>query len=221
MAKKALVGEKVGMTQVWDDNNRVVPVTVLRVSPLRVVQVKTPERDGYSALQVTYGEKQAKKLNQPEAGHFAKQGVAPGVRLVELRVDDTSGYEVGQEIGLDSFAAGDRIDVTAVSKGKGFAGVMKRHNFAGQKASHGTHRVHRAPGSVGACATPARVFKGQRMAGRMGNEKVTTLNLVVVQANPEEGVLLVKGAVPGPKGGLVIVRNAIKKTAGAVAGGDA
>ncbi len=221
MAKKALVGEKVGMTQVWDDNNRVVPVTVLRVSPLRVVQVKTPERDGYSALQVTYGEKQAKKLNQPEAGHFAKQGVAPGVRLVELRVDDTSGYEVGQEIGLDSFAPGDRIDVTAVSKGKGFAGVMKRHNFAGQKASHGTHRVHRAPGSVGACATPARVFKGQRMAGRMGNEKVTTLNLVVVQADTEQGVLLVKGAVPGPKGGLVIVRNAIKKTADAVAGGDA
>jgi large subunit ribosomal protein L3 len=221
MAKKALVGEKVGMTQVWDDNNRVVPVTVLRVSPLRVVQVKTPERDGYSALQVTYGEKQAKKLNQPEAGHFAKQGVAPGVRLVELRVDDTSGYEVGQEIGVDSFAPGDLIDVTAVSKGKGFAGTMKRHNFAGQKASHGTHRVHRKPGSVGACATPARVFKGQRMAGRMGAEKVTTLNLVVVQADLEQGVLLVKGAVPGPKGGLVIVRNAIKSPAGAVAGGDA
>ena len=220
MAKKALVGEKVGMTQVWDDNNRVVPVTVLRVSPLRVVQVKTHERDGYSALQVTYGEKQAKKLTKPEAGHFAKNGVAPGVRLVELRLDDISAYEIGQEIGVDSFAAGDQIDVTAISKGKGFAGTMKRHNFAGQKASHGTHRVHRKPGSVGACATPARVFKGTRMSGRMGGEKVTTLNLVVVEANAEDGVLLVKGAVPGPKGGLVIVRNAIKDHAGAVAGGE-
>jgi len=220
MANKAIVGEKVGMTQVWDDANRVVPVTVLRVSPLRVVQVKTTERDGYSALQVTYGEKQAKKLSKPEAGHFASQGVAPGVRLVELRLDDVSAFEAGQELTVDSFAAGDSIDVTAVSKGKGFAGTMKRHNFAGQKASHGTHRVHRKPGSVGACATPARVFKGTRMAGRMGGEKVTTLNLVVVEANLEEGVLLVKGAVPGPKGGLVIVRNAIKKHAPTVAGGE-
>ena len=220
MANKAIVGEKVGMTQVWDDANRVVPVTVLRVSPLRVVQVKTTERDGYSALQVTYGEKQAKKLSKPEAGHFASQGVAPGVRLVELRLDDVSAFEAGQELTVDSFAAGDSIDVTAVSKGKGFAGTMKRHNFAGQKASHGTHRVHRKPGSVGACATPARVFEGTRMAGRMGGEKVTTLNLVVVEANLEEGVLLVKGAVPGPKGGLVIVRNAIKKHAPTVAGGE-
>lgn len=212
MANKALVGEKVGMTQVWDDDNRVQPVTVIRVSPLRVVQIKTPERDGYHALQVTYGEKLAKKLNQPEAGHFAKQGVAPGVRLVELRLDDISGYEVGQEIAVDSFAAGDRIDVTALSKGKGFAGVMKRHNFSGQKASHGTHRVHRAPGSIGACATPARVFKGKKMAGRMGGEKVTTMNLTVVEANLDDGVLLVRGAVPGPKGGVVIVRNAVKLT---------
>jgi len=220
MANKAIVGEKVGMTQVWDDANRVVPVTVLRVSPLRVVQVKTTERDGYSALQVTYGEKQAKKLSKPEAGHFASQGVAPGVRLVELRLDDVSTFEAGQELTVDSFAAGDQIDVTAVSKGKGFAGTMKRHNFAGQKATHGTHRVHRKPGSVGACATPARVFKGQKMAGRMGGEKVTTLNLVVVEANLEEGVLLVKGAVPGPKGGLVIVRNAIKNHAPSTAGGE-
>ena len=210
MANKALVGEKVGMTQVWDDANRVVPVTVLRVSPLRVVQVKTTERDGYRALQVTYGEKQAKKLNKPEAGHFAKNGVAPGIQLVELRLDDIDAYEVGQEIGVDTFAAGDQIDVTAISKGKGFAGTMKRHNFAGQKASHGTHRVHRKPGSVGACATPARVFKGTRMSGRMGGEKVTTLNLVVVESNPEQGVLLIKGAVPGPKGGLVLIRNAVK-----------
>jgi len=219
MANKALVGEKVGMTQVWDDDNRVVPVTVVRVAPLRVVQIKTTASDGYTALQVTYGEKQAKKLNSPEAGHFASQGVAPGVRLVELRLDDVDGYEVGQEIGADLFAAGDRIDVTAVSKGKGFAGVMKRHNFAGQKASHGTHRVHRAPGSIGACATPARVFKGTRMAGRMGGEKVTTLNLTVVEADVEQGHLLVRGAVPGPKGGVVIVRNAVKLTA--TTGGNA
>jgi len=221
MANKALVGEKVGMTQVWDESNRVVPVTVLRVSPLRVVQVKTLERDGYSALQVTYGQKQAKKLTRPEAGHFAKQGVDPGVQLVELRVDDSSLFEVGQEIGVETFAAGDIIDVTAISKGKGFAGTMKRHNFVGQKASHGVHRVHRKPGSVGACATPARVFRGQKMAGRMGGEKVTTLNLVVVEANAEQGLLLVKGAVPGPKGGLVIVRNGIKAHAGSAAGGEA
>jgi len=210
MANKALVGEKVGMTQVWDDDNRVVPVTVVRVTPLRVVQIKTPERDGYSALQVTFGTRDAKKLTQPKAGHFAKAGVAPGTKLVELRLDDVTGYEVGQEIGVDTLAAGELVDVSALSKGKGFAGTMKRHNFSGQKASHGTHRVHRKPGSVGACATPARVFKGTRMAGRMGGERVTTLNLEVVEADAERSLLLVKGAVPGPKGGLVIVRNAVK-----------
>lgn len=220
MAHKALVGQKVGMTQVWDDDNRVVPVTVLQVTPLRVVQVKTPERDGYSALQVTFGEKDARKLNKPEAGHFAAAGVAAGTKLVELRLDDVSGYSVGQEIGVDLLAAGDRIDVTAISKGKGFAGAMKRHNFKGQKASHGAHRIHRAPGSIGACATPARVFKGTRMAGRMGGEQVTTLNLTVVEADAELGLLLVKGAVPGPKGGLVIVRNAVKKPIPATAGGE-
>jgi large subunit ribosomal protein L3 len=218
MANKALVGEKVGMTQIWDDTNRVVPVTALRIDPLRVVQVKTTERDGYGALQVTYGQKQAKKLSKPEAGHFAKQGVAPGVRLVELRLEDVSGYEIGQELTAETFAAGDVIDVTAVSKGKGFAGAMKRHNFSGQKASHGAHRIHRAPGSIGACATPARVFKGTRMAGRLGGEKVTTLNLEVVEANAEQGVILVKGAVPGPKGGVVIIRNAVKRPAPAAAG---
>jgi large subunit ribosomal protein L3 len=218
MANKALVGEKVGMTQIWDDTNQVVPVTVLRIEPLRVVQVKTNERDGYSALQVTYGQKQAKKLSKPEAGHFAKQGVDPGRRLVELRVDDVSGFEIGQELTADTFAAGEVIDVTAVSKGKGFAGVMKRHNFSGQKASHGAHRIHRAPGSIGACATPARVFKGTRMAGRLGGEQVTTLNLRVVEADAEQGVLLVKGAVPGPKGGVVIIRNAVKRPVPAAAG---
>jgi large subunit ribosomal protein L3 len=219
MANRALVGEKVGMTQVWGDDNRVLPVTVVRVSPLRVVQVKTTATDGYTALQVTYGTKEAKKLNQPEAGHFAKQGVAPGVRLVELRLDDVDGYEVGQELGVDLFEAGDLVDVTAVSKGKGFAGVMKRHNFKGQKASHGAHRIHRMPGSIGACATPARVFKGTRMAGRMGGEKVTTLNLSIVEADAEQGVLLVRGAIPGPKGGVVVVRNAVKQPA--TTGGNA
>ncbi len=210
MATKAIVGEKVGMTQIWDDQNRVVPVTVLQVAPCRVVSVKTPDRDGYSALQVTFGAKKASKLTKPVAGQFAKAGVEPGPTLVELRLDDVTGYEVGQEIAVDILAQGDLIDVTAVSRGKGFAGAMKRHGFKGQRASHGAHRVHRAPGAIGQCATPARVFKGQRMAGRMGGDKVTTLNLQVVQADAERGLLLVKGAVPGPKGGLVLVRNAVK-----------
>jgi large subunit ribosomal protein L3 len=210
MANKAVVGEKVGMTQVWDDQNRVVPVTVVKVTPLRVVQIKTQERDGYSAVQVTFGDRNPKKLNSPERGHVAKAGVQPGKRLLELRLDDISGYEVGQEISVDTLAAGELVDVTAVSKGKGFAGVMKRHGFGGQRASHGAHRVHRAPGAIGACATPSRVFKGQRMAGRMGGEKVTTLNLEVVEADAERGLLLVRGAVPGPRGGTVIIRDAVK-----------
>jgi large subunit ribosomal protein L3 len=210
MAIKAIVGEKVGMTQIWDEAQRVVPVTMVKVAPVRVVAVKTPEKAGYSALQVTYGVKAASKLNKPDAGHFAAAGVEPGVRLVELRLDDTSGYSVGQEIDAGILAAGDRIDVTAVSKGKGFAGGMKRHNFKGQGAAHGTHKKHRAPGSIGACATPARVFKGTKMAGRMGAERVTTLNLEVVMADPERELILVKGAVPGPRGGMVFIRNAVK-----------
>ena len=210
MASRAIVGEKVGMTQVWDDQNRVVPVTMVKVQPCRVVQVKRPETDGYSAVQVTYGTKRAKALTKPALGHFAKGSVDPGVRLVELRVDDSSGYEVGQEFGVDLFVTGEEVDVTAVSKGKGTAGGMKRHGFKGLPASHGAHRVHRAPGSIGACATPAKVFKGTRMAGRMGAEKVTTLNLEVVSADPEREILLVRGSVPGPKGGLVLVRNAVK-----------
>jgi len=210
MADKALVGEKVGMTQVWDDQNRVVPVTVLKVSPCRVVQIKRPDTDGYSALQVTYGSKKVRSVTKPEAGHFDKASVEPGIRLVELRMSDTNGYELGQELGADLMAAGDRVDVTAVSKGKGFAGAMKRHNFKGLPASHGAHRVHRAPGAIGACATPARVFKGTRMAGQMGAAKVTTLNLEVVSADVERELILVKGSVPGPRGGLVLLRNAIK-----------
>ena len=210
MANKALVGDKVGMTQVWDDDNRVVPVTVVKVAPLRIVQIKTTERDGYAAVQVAMGHKDARKLTKPVAGHYAKAGVAPGTRLVELRLDDIDGLEVGQELTAAELSPGDRIDVTAVSRGKGFAGAMKRHNFSGQKASHGAHRVHRAPGAIGACATPSRVFKGTRMAGRLGGEKVTTLNLQVVQVDEEAGIVLVKGAVPGPKGGRVILRSAVK-----------
>jgi large subunit ribosomal protein L3 len=210
MASKAIVGEKVGMTQVWDDQHRAIPVTVVRVSPLRVVQVKTVERDGYSALQVTFGTRRANSVNRPEAGHFSKAGVEAGRRLVELRIDDASAYEVGQELTAELLVAGERIDVTAVSKGKGFTGAMKRHNFKGQPASHGNHKKHRSPGAIGACATPARVFKGTKMAGQMGNQRVTTLNLEVVEADPERQLVLVKGAVPGPRGGLVLIRNAVK-----------
>ena len=209
MATTAIVGEKVGMSQKWVDD-KVVPVTVLRVEPMRIVQVKTPERDGYSALQVTYGFRDARKLTKPEAGHFAKSDVAAGKRLVELRLDSVDGYEVGQEIAVDTVAAGSKVDVTAVSRGKGFAGTMKRHNFKGQGASHGNHKHHRAPGAIGSCAFPARVFKGMRMAGQMGHQQVTTLNLEVVESDPERNLLLVKGSVPGPNGGVVVVRHAVK-----------
>jgi large subunit ribosomal protein L3 len=210
MASKAIVGEKVGMTQIWDENGRVVPVTVVRVAPLRVVQVKTPEREGYSALQVTYGVARQSNLNKPIAGHFGAAGVEPGKRLVELRLDDASEYSVGQEIDAGVLGAGDMVDVTAVSKGKGFAGGMKRHNFRGQGASHGNHKKHRSPGSIGGCATPSRVFKGTRMAGRLGASRVTTLNLEIVEADPERELVLVKGAVPGPRGGMVMIRGAVK-----------
>jgi large subunit ribosomal protein L3 len=210
MARKAIVGEKVGMTQVWDDQQRAVPVTVVKVAPVRIVQLKTVEHDGYAALQVTYGVRRPSTLNKPDAGHYAKAGVDPGRALVELRIDDTADYSVGQELAADLLAAGEKVDVTAVSRGKGFAGGMKRHNFKGQGASHGNHKHHRAPGSVGACATPSRVFKGTRMAGRMGGERVTTLNLEVIEADPERELVLIKGAVPGPRGGLVVIRDAVK-----------
>lgn len=211
MKNKAVVGKKVGMTQVWDDDNRVIPVTVLEVSPCRIVQVKTKDSHGYSAIQVTFGEKEAKKLSQPEAGHFAKAGVAPGTELLELRLDDVSEFDAGQEIAADVFEAGEVVDAIGTSKGKGFAGVMKRHNFAGQRATHGAHLVHRMPGAVGQCATPARIFKGIKMAGRMGSDRVTVQSLKVVQADAEKSILLVKGSVPGPKGGTVVIRNGIKK----------
>ena len=209
MALQAIVGEKVAMSQVWV-NDKVVPVTVLRVEPARIVQVKTTERDGYTALQVTYGHKDAKKLTKPQAGHFAKAGVDPGRKVIELRVDSVDGFEVGQEITVDLLTSGQKVDVTAVSRGKGTAGVMKRHNFKGQGASHGNHKHHRAPGAIGSCSFPGRVFKGLKMGGRMGNEQVTTLNLEVVESDPERNLLLVRGSVPGPNGGVVIVRNAVK-----------
>ncbi|WP_083914723.1 50S ribosomal protein L3 [Ilumatobacter nonamiensis] len=209
MAQQAIVGEKVGMTQKWVDD-KVVPVTVVKVDPMRIVQIKTSERDGYTAIQVTYGSKDAKKLNQPEAGHFSKSGVEPGKRLIELRLDSVDGLEVGQELTVEQIAAGTKVDVTGTSRGKGFAGVMKRHNFAGQPASHGAHKNHRKPGAIGQCAFPARVFKGMKMAGHMGHEQVTTQNLEVVESDVERNVLLIKGAVPGPAGGVVTVRNAVK-----------
>ncbi len=214
MATKAIVGEKVGMTQVWDENNRAIPVTVLKIAPLRVVQVKTAEREGYSALQVTWGVRRPSSLNKPEQGHFTAAGVEPGRHLVELRLDDASGFEVGQQLTADLMTAGERVDAIAVSKGKGFTGAMKRHNFKGQGASHGNHKKHRSPGSIGACATPARVFKGTRMAGRMGGHQVTTLNLEVVQADAEKELILVRGAVPGPRGAMVVLRNTVKGTNG-------
>jgi large subunit ribosomal protein L3 len=198
------------MTQLWDEQNRAVAVTVVRVTPARIVQLKTPDVDGYSALQVTYGQRKASTVTKPLAGHYAKADVEPGRTLVELRVEDTNAYSVGQELSVDLLAAGEKVDVTAVSKGKGFSGGMKRHNFKGQGASHGNHKHHRAPGGIGACATPARVFKGTRMAGQLGNERVTTLNLEVVSADAERNLLLIKGAVPGPRGGMVLIRGAVK-----------
>jgi large subunit ribosomal protein L3 len=216
VATKAIVGEKVGMTQVFDDQNRAVAVTVLKVAPVRVVKIKRPEREGYSALQVTWGARQAGALSKPEKGHFEAAGVEPGRRLVELRIEDSSGYEVGQQLSADLLSAGERVDAIAVSKGKGFTGAMKRHNFKGQGASHGNHKKHRSPGSVGACATPARVFRGTRMAGRMGGHRVTTLNLEVVDADAERQLVLLKGAVPGPRGAVVVLRDTVKGTNGAV-----
>ncbi len=210
MASKAIVGEKVGMTQIWDDQNRAIPVTVIKVAPVRVVQIKTIEHDGYNALQVTFGFVKPSKLTRPELGHFRQAGVEPGRQLVELRVDDVSSYSVGQEISADVLTLGERVDVSGVSKGKGFTGAMKRHNFSGMPASHGAHRVHRAPGSIGACATPGRVFKGTRMSGRSGHQKVTTLNLEVVGADAERQVVLLRGSVPGSRGGLVVIRNAVR-----------
>lgn len=208
--KKGLLGEKLGMTQVWDENNRVVPVTVVKAGPCVVTQVRTAEVDGYSAVQIAFGQVDPRKVSQPMIGHFTKAGVTPRRHLVELRFDDASNYELGQEIGADTFEAGAAIDVTGVTKGKGFAGTMKRHGFAGVSSSHGAHKNHRKPGSIGACATPGRVFKGVRMAGRMGGVSMTTQNLSVHAVDAEKGLILVKGAIPGPKGAVVLIRAAAK-----------
>ena len=200
MAKsmQGVLGEKLGMTQVFDANNRIIPVTVVKAGPCVVTQVRTPEKDGYSAVQIAYGPIDPRKVNKPEAGHFAKAGVPPRRYLVEIRTDDASGYTVGQEITTAVFADGAKIDVVGTSKGKGYAGVMKRHNFKGLGAGHGVQRKHRSPGSIGACATPARVFKGTRMAGRMGHVRTTTQNLTIHAMDAERGLLLIKGAVPVP-----------------------
>ena len=207
---KGVLGEKLGMTQVFDERNRVVPVTVVKAGPCVVTQVRTPEKDGYSAVQLAFGAVDPRKVTKPVAGHYRKAGVPPRRHLVELRTDAAPQYEVGQEVGADVFEAGTLVDVVGTSKGKGTAGVMKRHGFGGLGAAHGTQRKHRSPGSIGACATPARVFKGLRMAGRMGNVRTTTLSLTVHAVDSEKGLLLIKGAVPGPTGGLVLVRSAVK-----------
>ena len=208
---KGLLGTKLGMTQLWDENNRVVPVTVIAAGTNVVTQVRTPEIDGYNAIQVGFGEIDGRKVTKPRAGHFDKAGTTPRRHLVEIRTSGAAEFTVGQELAVDTFAAGEEVDVTGTSKGKGFAGVMKRHGFAGVSSSHGAHRNHRKPGSIGACATPGRVFKGMRMAGRMGSDTVTLQNLTVHAVDTERGLILVKGAVPGPKGGLVVVRSAAKK----------
>ena len=207
---QGVLGEKLGMTQVFDDNNRVVPVTVVKAGPCVVTQVRTPDKDGYSAVQIAYGAIDPRKVNKPEAGHFRAAGVPPRRYTTEIRTEDAASYTLGQELTAEVFAAGQKVDVVGTSKGKGTAGVMKRHGFHGLGASHGTQRKHRSPGSIGACATPSRVFKGVRMAGRMGNVRTTTLNLTVERVDAEQGLLLLKGAVPGPAGGLVLVRTAIK-----------
>jgi large subunit ribosomal protein L3 len=207
---RGLLGTKLGMTQLWDENNRVVPVTVISAASNVVTQVRTADTDGYSAVQLGFGEVRPSKVSKPQAGHFEKAGVTPRRHVVEIRTLDAGQYSLGQEIGADVFSAGDKIDVTGTSKGKGFAGVMKRHGFAGVSASHGAHRNHRKPGSIGGCATPGRVFKGMRMAGRMGNETITAQSLTVHSVDADKGLILVKGAVPGARGAVVVLRSAAK-----------
>ena len=207
---KGLLGKKLGMTQVWDANNKLVPVTVVEITPNVVTQLRSQEVDGYTAVQIAYGQIDPRKVTKPLTGHFDKAGVTPRRHLTELRTDDTSEYTLGQELTVDLFEAGKKVDVMGTSKGKGFAGVMKRHNFKGVSSSHGSHRNHRKPGSIGASSTPSRVFKGMRMAGRMGGDRVTVLNLTVHSVDLEKGLVLIKGAVPGARGRIVFVRNAVK-----------
>ncbi|MBT8214001.1 MAG: 50S ribosomal protein L3 [Acidimicrobiia bacterium] len=211
---KAIMGEKLGMTQIFDEESNVIPVTVIKAGPVRVVQVKTEATDGYDAIQIAFKPMKASKANQAQAGHYAKAGLDPYRHLLEVRVDDASGYKPGQEITVgDVFETGTKADVTGYTKGKGFAGVMERHNFKGQGASHGAHRVHRAPGSIGAASTPSRVFRGKRMAGRLGGTRQTHLNLEVAAVDAERNLLMLRGAVPGPKGAVVVIREAVKANA--------
>ena len=217
---KGILGAKLGMTQVWD-NGKVVPVTVVQAGPCVVTQVRTPDKDGYSAVQLAYGAIDPRKVNKPESGHFAKADVAPRRFLVELRTTDASDYELGSEVTVEAFEPGQTVDVTGKTKGKGFAGVMKRHGFSGLGAGHGVERKHRSPGSIGACATPGRVFKGLRMAGRMGGARYTVQNVRVQNIDAEQNLILVRGAIPGPKGSLVLLRTAAKAKAKAAKGGAA
>ena len=207
---QGLLGEKLGMTQVWDADNRLVPVTVVKAGPCVVTQIRTSDTDGYNAVQIAYGAIDPRKVTKPISGHFAKAGVPPRRHLVELRTEDVSAYALGQELTADTFTAGEKVDVVGTSKGKGTAGVMKRHGFAGVGASHGSHRNHRKPGSIGGSSTPSRVFRGMRMAGRMGNVRTTTQNLTVHAVDAERGLVLIKGAIPGAKGGVVLLRTASK-----------
>ncbi|MCD0447400.1 50S ribosomal protein L3 [Glycomyces sp. A-F 0318] len=210
---KGILGTKLGMTQVWDENGRAVPVTVVQAGPNVVTQVRKPDVDGYSAVQLGFGDIKLKNVTKPIQGHFEKAGVAPRRHLVELRTSDAADYDLGQTVEATIFESGQLVDVTGTTKGKGFAGVMKRHGFGGLPASHGAHKVHRAPGSIGGCATPGRVFKGMRMAGRMGHARHTTQNLRIQAVDAERGLLLIVGAVPGPKNGLVLIRTAVKQVA--------
>ena len=207
---KALLGRKLGMTQVWDADGHLVPLTVVQVGTNVVTQVRTEEVDGYSAIQLGFGEIDSRKVTKPLHGHFEKAGVAPRRHLVEVRTSEHDSYEVGQELDATTFEAGEGVDVSGTTKGKGFAGVMKRHGFAGVSASHGAHRNHRKPGSIGACATPGRIFKGLRMAGRMGGNRRTVQNLTIQAVDAEKGLLLISGAIPGPKNGVVLVRSSVK-----------
>jgi large subunit ribosomal protein L3 len=208
---KGMLGTKLGMTQVWNENGKLIPVTVIELAPNVVTQVRTPEKDGYNAVQIAYGQIDPRKVNKPLTAHFEAAGVTPRRHVTEIRTADAADYSLGQELTLDGvFEAGQLVDVVGTSKGKGTAGVMKRHNFAGVSASHGAHRNHRKPGSIGASSTPSRVFKGMRMAGRMGGERVSVLNLKVHAVDLDKGLLLIKGAVPGARGRLVFVRNAVK-----------
>ena len=208
---KTILGEKLGMTQIYDDESRAIPVTIIKAGPVRVTQIKRAGSDGYSAIQIAFKEMASKQVNRATAGHFAKSNTPPAKHIVEVRVENPDEFKLGQEIGIgDVLAEGQKADVTGITKGKGFAGVMKRHNFAGQGASHGAHKVHRAPGAIGACAPPARVFKGKRLPGRMGGDQVTTMNLDVVKVDAERNVVMVRGAIPGPKGAVVVMREAVK-----------